>query len=75
MDFRWNGCKSIRELSSSRRTEIRKKYRPFGLAVQADLPLWRIGSTRYPRSPSEATTPSSTANALRKDYAERIQLF
>ena len=68
MEFRSHGSKSIRGSSSYTRTEIRKKCPPFGLAVQADLqPSEDRGVPLYARSPSAGTTPSSTANALRKE--------
>ena len=67
LDFYSRESKSIRGSSYSTRTKIGKKCPPFGLAVQADLFLRRIEEYfGTPRS-SEGTTPSITANALRKD--------
>ena len=68
MDFRLRGSKSIRRSPSFTQTKISKKCPPFGLAVLADLCFRTIEEYfGTPRSP-ESTNPSSTANALRKDF-------
>ncbi len=72
MKFRLRGSKSIRGSSSSAQTKLCKKCPPFGLSVQADLHLRKIGKYLSTPQSSENTIPSSTDSAhptdLRRPY-------